>query len=245
LREASPYKYRLLFRKLKDFAKAEALTYLSDFDVDTLRRFRSTLPNRNYAARNETENLRALFRYAHQAGWMKDNPGRMLKSPKVTAPPTEPFTKDEMARILAARDSYKGRNARMLKTFVLLLFHGGLRIRDAVTLRRDAVVDSKLFLYSAKTGVPVRLPLPSDVLTVLEALPMTGTTSFGVSGENPKTRVANFQTMLASVFKSVGATRGHAHRLRDTFAVNLLLAGIPIERVETLLGNTPAVAARP
>jgi integrase len=30
---------------------------------------------------------------------------------------------------------------------------------------------------------------------------------------------------------------GHAHRFRDTFAVELLLAGIPLERVSVLLGH--------
>jgi integrase/recombinase XerD len=30
---------------------------------------------------------------------------------------------------------------------------------------------------------------------------------------------------------------GHAHRFRDTFAVELLLAGVPLERVPILLGH--------
>jgi integrase len=30
---------------------------------------------------------------------------------------------------------------------------------------------------------------------------------------------------------------GHAHRFRDTFAVELLLAGVPLERVSVLLGH--------
>jgi hypothetical protein len=31
---------------------------------------------------------------------------------------------------------------------------------------------------------------------------------------------------------------GHAHRFRDTFAVELLLAGVPLERVSVLLGHS-------
>ena len=32
-------------------------------------------------------------------------------------------------------------------------------------------------------------------------------------------------------------SNGHAHRFRDTFATELLLAGVPIERVAILLGH--------
>lgn len=34
-----------------------------------------------------------------------------------------------------------------------------------------------------------------------------------------------------------GVHGGHAHRFRDTFAVELLLAGVPLERVSVLLGH--------
>ncbi|HEY0703385.1 MAG TPA: tyrosine-type recombinase/integrase [Candidatus Acidoferrales bacterium] len=244
LREPSIYKYTFLFGKLNDFAENEDLKYLNEFDVETLRRFRETLPNKNFAARNKTENLRALFRFCHQAGWIKTNPGAMLKSPKVTSLPTEPFTKDQMTNILTACDGYEGSNRLTLKAFVLLLRHSGLRIRDAVTLRRDAISDGKLFLYSAKTGVPVRLPLPPEVLAALEALPKVGDCYFWSKVGLPKTRVANFQGMLTTVFTTAKVSGGHAHRFRDTFAVELLLKAIPIERVAALLGNTPAVAAR-
>jgi integrase len=39
------------------------------------------------------------------------------------------------------------------------------------------------------------------------------------------------------LFKLANISNGHAHRFRDTFAVELLLAGIPAERVSILLGH--------
>jgi integrase len=42
---------------------------------------------------------------------------------------------------------------------------------------------------------------------------------------------------LAKVFELAGIN-GHAHRFRDTFSVNLLKAGVPLETVSVLLGHS-------
>jgi len=244
LRPPSIYKYDLLFRRLKAFAKQEGSQFINELDLESLRRFRATWNHKNFAARNKTENLRALFRFAHDAKWVSENPARQLKSPQVTPNPTLPFTPEEYTAILKACDSYDGPNKAMLKAFVILLRESGLRIRDGVTLKRSSIANGKLFLRSAKTGVPVRLPLPPECLDGLAALPTNGDYYFWSGGTKPKARVGNFQGMLQTVFKAAGVTGGHAHRFRDTFAVELLLAGVSLEKVAALLGNSVKIVEK-
>jgi integrase/recombinase XerD len=59
----------------------------------------------------------------------------------------------------------------------------------------------------------------------------------------PKSAVADWQRTLARLFKLVGLA-GHAHRFRDSFAVNLLQRGVSLENVAILLGNSIKVAEK-
>jgi integrase/recombinase XerD len=47
-----------------------------------------------------------------------------------------------------------------------------------------------------------------------------------------------WQRTLQAIFKRGEIKNGFAHRLRDTFSVSLLLAGVPIEQVSILLGHS-------
>lgn len=122
---------------------------------------------------------------------------------------------------------------------MLLLRHSGLRIGDGVTLERNRISGDKLFLRTAKTGTPVYVPLPDFVLTAPEAVPKISESYFFWSGESKtESATGDWQRALKGVFKEAGIPDGHAHRFRDTFAVGLLQAGIPMERVSVLLGHS-------
>jgi integrase len=246
LRASTLYKYRLLFAQMKVFASNAGFRFLKEFDLAMLRRFRAAWPNRNFSARKKLECLRAFFRFAQAAGWVSENLAAKLESPMVSQPPVLPFTREEWIRILAACDAYGenyGRagqgNARRLRALVFLLRYSGLRIGDAVALSRDRIVDGKLFLYTAKTGTPVYCPLPDFVLTALEAAPRTSEKFFFWTGDSKlKSAVGDWQRSLGKLFKLAQVPDGHAHRFRHTFAVELLLAGVPMERVSVLLGHS-------
>jgi integrase len=206
----------------------------------------ATWPNRNFSARKKVECLRTFFRFAQASGWITDNPAAKLESPKVNEPPVLPFTREEWVRILAACDQYQDNyghtgqaNARRLRALVLLLRYSGLRIGDAVGLSRERIADGKLFLYTAKTGTPVYCPLPDWVLSALEAAPRTSEKYFFWTGAGKlKSAIGDWQRSFGKLFKLAKVPEGHAHRFRHTFAVELLLAGVPMERVSMLLGHS-------
>jgi len=257
LREPTLYKYRLLFKRLLEFASDRGLRFMSELNLDRLREFRNSWPDHNLAALKKLERLRAFMRFAHDSGWVKDNCARKIKNPKVTQPPTMPLSKEEITKILSACFDYPDRaNAVRLRALVLLLRYSGLRIRDAVTLSRDRIQKGKLFLYTAKTGTAVWCPLPQAVTDALAAIPLgTDAQYFFWTGESaPKSCVGDWQRSLRRLFNLAGVPDAHPHRFRDTFAVELLLAGVPLERVSILLGHqsvritekhySPWVAAR-
>ncbi len=237
LREPTLYKYRLLFRQLQDFAVLHGLPCLTDFDLDWMRRFRASWKNKNISARKKLEAFRGFFRFVHESGWIPTNPASHLKPPKITEPPTAPFTREEVASILNACDIYPDKaNALRLRALVFLLRYSGLRIRDAITLSRNRIQDDKLFLYTAKTGTAVYCPLPPFVVKALDAIPAS-TYFFWTGLSKPKSAVGDWQRSLKRLLILAGVPDGHAHRFRDTFSVELLLAGVPIERVSILLGH--------
>ena len=157
--------------------------------------------------------------------------------PKNTEAPIEPFTSDEVKKIVAAITSYPDRvNAIRLQALVLLLRHSGLRLGDAVTLPRDHISNDKLLLRTEKTGTMVWVPLPRSVIAAIDKCP--GKYPFWSGNGKRKSVVGNWQRALKTLFKLAGIQQGHAHRFRHTFACELLMAGVSLTNVARLLGHS-------
>src|SRR6266700_251818 len=245
LNESTVRKYKLLNRQMEEFAQRRGLRVLADFDLSKVSQFRSEWKDGPRSSAKKLERLRAFFRFAQKRKWVTENPALDLKAPKITLCPTLPFGREEMVRILAAADQYKEEmpshgieNGRRIRGLVLLLRYSGVRIEDGVNFSTDRLEGNRLFLYTQKTGVPVNAILPGFVLSALEATPKVTEKFFFWSGRGKlESIVRSWQTRLRKLFKLANVPSGHAHRFRDTFAVELLLAGVPIERVSILLGH--------
>ena len=244
---AAIYKYTHLTRQFKAFASDRGLRFMEEIDLNLLRDFRATWPNRNLSAKKKLEQLRGFFRFCARGGKLPTNPALDLVMPVVKETPKVPFTNEEMAQILHTcdhlyTDNYgrTGReNARQIRALVLLLRYSGLRIGDAVALPASRVSEGRLFLRTAKTGTHISLPLSPPVLDALAACPRSHPLYFFWTADcSVKTAVRHWQHKLARLFRLAKIVGGHPHRFRHTFAIAQLVAGTPIDQVSVLLGHS-------
>jgi integrase/recombinase XerD len=76
------------------------------------------------------------------------------------------------------------------------------------------------------------------VVDALKAVPHSNSKYFFWTGSSKVTSTTGFwRAKIADVFTKAGIANGHTHRLRDTFAVDLLQEAVSLENVSTLLGH--------
>ncbi len=81
--------------------------------------------------------------------------------------------------------------------------------------------------------------LPDVVVSALDEMVPTSERYFFWTGESKlQTATGDSQAKFKKLFEKANIPDGHAQRFRDTFAVELLLPGVPIEPVSILLGHT-------
>ena len=250
-------KLETIFRKqFLAWTRVEGIEYLDELELDTLLNFRNTWEDGPLAKQKKQSRVIGFFWACVRRRYLTENPAIGLGKIKVVQIPTDYFPPDEFERIIAATYIRRGdrgggdvkANQTRLRTMTLLMRWSGLRIRDAVTLERHRLNGDSLLLYQAKTGTPVYVSLPPHVVEALEDIPpgpKPNPRYFFWSGNgDPKSAVADWQRSYRRLFKSADIRtadgerkRCHPHMFRDTFAVEMLLAGVPIDQVSLLLGH--------
>jgi site-specific recombinase XerD len=192
--------------------------------------------------------LKNFLRFAYDNRWLDRAP--RLSSIKADEAPTLPLTAKEYTKLLATiPDSFPdATRAARVRALVQLMRWSGLAIRDTVTLERAEIIQDKgkglyrVVTARQKTGTHVSVPLPpevaKEVLAVTNNNPVYLFWNTGTGKE--QSAVTNWQHDLRKLFRDAGIkSDGNmlSHRLRDTFACDLLEKGVPLEEVSKLLGH--------
>lgn len=244
----------LFKQQLLHWANANSLIFLDQLTTAKLREFRASWKNSPLTSQRKHHRLNAFFDFCIENEWLTRNASKKMKGVHATPIPTDYFTPTEFKKIVDGTYAYGewrgGRDyqhrALRLRALILLMRWSGLSILDAVTLERQRLEGNRLLLYRHKTKVPVFVPLPPDLVTLLQGLPNSNPRYFFWSGNgDPHTAKKGWQRSLRRLFKTVSLKtedgrlrRCHPHMLRDTFAVELLLAGVPLDQVSLLLAHS-------
>lgn len=205
--------------------------------------------------------LRGFLRYCFEAQWLPRVPA--LPKIKVDEPPTMPLTAEEYDRLLDAlytvcpldrkggtqrSDGLTDKMRERLHGLLELMRWSGLAIGDALTLERSAIKhDETKDLYRIvtsrqKTGTDVSVPIPKRVAEELIKVTNGNPRFVFWSGTGQPNTIGKMfaNRYIRPLFEAAGLANGGrmlSHRLRDTFAVDLLEKGVPLEEVSKLLGH--------
>lgn len=225
--------YKGVLGQLRDFATTRGISEISEIDVATLRAWRATWKIKPATHQLRLVLLKRLFGFAVNEGWIAQSPADPLKPPKNDAAPTMPLTREEVRAMFAAAGG-----ATRERALLMLMRYSGLAIRDASTLRRDALYGAELTIRRAKSGELVMCTLPRPVAGELEIWGRDRPHFFWTGSSKPGTVANYWRQRLAQIAEQAGVQSFRTHRLRDTFAVELLLADVSIEDVSVLLGHS-------
>jgi len=244
-------KYTRELARLREFCEHNHVYAVHGITRELLTGFCATWPEvypSTYTRAKVRERVRSFLRYCYEAQWIERIPA--LPKIKIDESPTMPLTEDEYTRLLdAIYGTIEGKERQaQVHALIQLMRWSGLAIRDALTLNRGELqYDKNAMLYRIvtarqKTGTHVSVPIPEDVaqelLTVLNGNPEYVFWSGKGDEESITKNWAKYY--VAPLFKAAKIQNGGhmmSHRLRDTFAVDLLQKGVPLEEVSKLLGH--------
>jgi integrase/recombinase XerD len=236
-------------KRFKAFMELRSVFFPNELSLELLLEYRGTWKSLypSTGTQNQVQaRLRAFLRFCHDAGWMAKLP--KLSPITVDEPPTLPLSATEYETLLAKIPSVftDERKSHRTRALIQLMRYSGLAIRDAVTLPRSEMLHDKkkgfhrVKTARQKTGTHVSVLLPSHVADELLNVPNSNPRYFFWTGNGlESSAVTGWQHDLRTLFRATFGkdTEFTPHCLRDTFAVECLTAGIPLEEVSKLLGH--------
>ncbi len=240
-----------------EYFRTKEITSITVEDLDNYKLSRSHLAPLTWS--KELQTIRDMFTFSIERGWRTDNPakarGLMPKDPRPKD--REPYTEEEIARIVRACDTfgkseYERRRARAM---ILLMKYFALRVSDVATLRRDRIKDGALWVRALKNGKPLWMPIDElpDLIFALEAVPMPmnqagecvdGPYYFWTGEGEEEGHIKTVVRTLQAVFRESGVENAHTHKFRHTLATKILAEGGTFEDAAIILGDSPSVIER-
>jgi integrase/recombinase XerD len=244
-------KYTRELARLRAFCESRGVLTVQALTGDLLTEYCGTWPELYPSTTTRSkvrERCRSFLRYCYQVRWL--DRVLPLDTIQVDEPETMPLTEAEYATLLdSVYVAFENKQTQeRVRALIQLMRWSGLAIRDALTLKRSGLIhDAEKKVYRVvtsrhKTGTHVSVPIPEVVAKELLAA-LNGNADYIFWSGNGEAESATKNWAKYYIAPLFAAARiecaGHmmSHRLRDTFAVDLLQKGVPLEDVSKALGH--------
>jgi integrase/recombinase XerC len=203
-------------------------------------------PNGPLARTRALAAIRSFFKYAHQAGLLRDNPAVDIALPKIRMGEIRALSQDECGRLLRVLDTNRSpfrkiRDRAIIVTFLLT----GARLREIVQLNKaDIDLHQSTVRLHRKGGDINILPLADSAKTELKAYlkqrrKRSRTRALFISCQNRRISRGAVWYLVKKYFKKC-RLRTHGmgpHALRHTFATLLLSQGENLRVIQSLMNH--------
>jgi integrase len=242
--------------KLKDWSKEQGLVFLGDIKPHMLYTWHGMwspkAKNKRDRLSAQTQNLyvshlHRFFKWAVAAEYLQRDPSTIVKRQKHEHVQTQPLTPEQFQQVMAATRRLE--YGTQLRAIFQLQRWTGMRLIDALMMKRNNIKHGFMKIITRKTGARLERQLPKQVLAALAEVKPQDTVKDGHYFWSKECDADNLTIVWAERVRELnehlsltdedGETMDfRSHMLRDTFAVELLLAGVPLEEVSYLLTHT-------
>ncbi len=241
-------------RDLRQFL-AQSETSLSARTEDDIETFLSALKSKNLESTSIARKISALrqfYRFLGREGVIGEDPTLFIATPVTPKRLPKALREEDLTALLQTADQglpYEGTRAGALRlrdrTMIYLLYATGLRVSELISVQTQKLdTESGLLRVTGKRNKERIIPFPPFVSELLhryrnEARPLLNPDSdtffVGLTGA-PLTRNAFWKT-LGKIALQAGIPGLHPHRIRHTFATDLLSRGMNLRVLQSLLGH--------
>jgi integrase/recombinase XerC len=189
--------------------------------------------------------VRSFFRYLARENILENAAARSVRTPRIQRGLPRPLTEDDAARTieLAGEHAVEWMAARDV-ALLTLLYGAGLRVSEALSLRRGDVPVPALLTILGKGGKERVVPLLPVVREAIDSyermLPFTGAkdTALFCSRRGNAMSPREAQLLMQKLRGALGLSdRATPHALRHSFATHMLSNGGDLRSVQELLGH--------
>ncbi|MBU2592474.1 MAG: tyrosine-type recombinase/integrase [Patescibacteria group bacterium] len=225
--------------QLAAFLKEQAVENVDQIKTELIESFKDHLGKNGYTPKSISRKLnsvKSIFRFLVEEEVLDRDFSRAVKHPKVN---------NDLPRVLkpmeyrALRDIC--RQDKRTLAIVELMLQVGLRISEVANLRLDNIKEKELVIEAyeshARRMVPLNQPASKAIEDYLRERQTSKSRYLFVTKTGRQLLVRNIRSILNRYFEKAGLQGVKVNDLRNTFIVEQLSAGVPLDVISRIVGH--------